>query len=88
MAEGKRRARWKTRVCAVAAGDQDGSSRDRWALAKAATKGLQSVHETLEEAELKGQTVCDGAGCEPTARAPFPLKKFFLISKSGKQKRN
>lgn len=55
---------------------------------KAATKGLQSVHETLEEAELRDRLCVMGQVGEPTARVPFPLKKFFLISKSGKRKRN
>lgn len=51
-------------------------------------KAAKLLHETLEEAELRDRLCVDKQVGEPTARAPFPLKKFFLISKSGKRKRN
>ena len=42
---------------------------------KAATKGLQSTHETLGEAEQRDRLCVMGQGGEPTVRVPFPLKK-------------
>ena len=42
---------------------------------KAATKGLQNTHETLEEAERRDRLCVMGQGGEPTVRVPFPLKK-------------
>ena len=45
---------------------------------KAATKGLQSIHETLEEAELRDRLCVMGQVGEPTVRAPFPLIFLFF----------
>ena len=49
---------------------------------KAATKGLQSIHETLEEAELRDRLCVMGQVGEPTVRAPFPLIFLFFSSSS------
>ena len=46
---------------------------------KAATKGLQSIHETLEEAELRDRLCVMGQVGEPTVRAPFLLIFSFLL---------
>ena len=45
---------------------------------KAATKGLQSIHETLEEAELRDRLCVMGQVGEPTVRAPFLLIFTFV----------
>lgn len=50
-----RKERWAENQCgAVEAGEQDDSRRNRWAAGpKAAKKGLKSVDQTLDEAQLK-----------------------------------